>query len=187
MSGSAGRVIVGVSGSVGSLQALRRAVAEARLRQTELWSVLAWVPQGGEYVNRRSPDPYLLELWERNAFDRLRAAWDEGTGGIPVDLTARVLVGRGFAGDVLVRCARDDDLLVVGTGSRNPVRRALGGSVAGYCARRARCAVLTVPPSPLQARLARGTLAGYLTRRKAVRDLTRFTDVKAGGSFPDGA
>jgi nucleotide-binding universal stress UspA family protein len=179
MSRWGGRVIVGVSGSVGSLQALRRAVAEARLRDAELWSVLAWVPQGGEYVNRRSPDPYLLDLWERNAFDRLRVAWDEATGGIPVDLTPRILAGRGFAGELLVRCAREDDLIVVGTGSTNPVRRALGGSVAGYCARRARCAVLTVPPSPLQAQMGRGTLTGYLTRRKTVRDLTRCTDVTA--------
>lgn len=173
MSGWGGRVIVGVSGSAGSLQALRRAVVEARLREAELWSVLAWIPPGGENLNRRHPDGYLLGLWERNALDRLRVAWDEALGGVPADLTARMFVGRGYAGGVLVRCARESDLLLVGTGSRNPVRRALGGSVAGYCARRASCAVLTVPPPPLQAWVGRGMLARYLSRRKVVRELTR--------------
>lgn len=172
MTGQGGRVVVGVSGSAGSLQALRRAVAEARMRSAELWSVLAWVPQGGESFNRRFPDRYLLRLWERDALDRLLLAWDEALGGVPVDLTARLLVGRGFAGEVLVRAVRDDDLLVVGAGTRNPVRHALGGSVAGYCARRAGCCVLAVPPPPLRARFGHGPLRRYLKRRRIVRDLT---------------
>ncbi|MER7188143.1 universal stress protein, partial [Streptomyces hyaluromycini] len=41
---TSGRVVVGVSGSLGSVTALRRAVAEARRRQAELWPVLAWEP-----------------------------------------------------------------------------------------------------------------------------------------------
>jgi hypothetical protein len=40
------RVVVGVSGSLGSLTALCRAAAEARLRGASLWPVLAWEPPG---------------------------------------------------------------------------------------------------------------------------------------------
>lgn len=49
------RVVVGVSGSLGSVTALRRAASEARRRSAELWPVLAWVPPGGELAARRSP------------------------------------------------------------------------------------------------------------------------------------
>lgn len=51
------RVVVGVSGSLGSLTALCRAAAEARLRGASLWPVLAWEPPGGELAARRSPPP----------------------------------------------------------------------------------------------------------------------------------
>ncbi|MFD3805477.1 universal stress protein [Streptomyces sp. NPDC058611] len=44
-----------------------------------------------------------------------------------------------------------DGLLVVGTGSRSPLRRLVRPSVARHCLAHAACPVLTVPPSPLQA------------------------------------
>ncbi|GHH28821.1 hypothetical protein GCM10018780_85980 [Streptomyces lanatus] len=51
MSGSDGpareRVLVGVSGSLGSLTALARGAEEARRRDVELWPVPAWQPPGG--------------------------------------------------------------------------------------------------------------------------------------------
>ncbi|WP_037068798.1 universal stress protein [Pseudonocardia acaciae] len=162
------RVIVGVGGSAGSLRALRRAVTEARLRDAELWSVLAWIPQGGEIFNRRHPCPPLLGLWERDALRRLHVAWEEALGGVPAGLAVCIRVGRGAPGQVLVRCAdRDDDLLVVG--GPGPVRRLLGGSVAGHCLRRARCGVLVVPPP----RPGSGALGRTLAVRRIVRDLER--------------
>lgn len=151
------------------------------MRDAELWSVLAWVPQGGQSFNRRFPDRYLLRLWERDAVQRLRVAWDEALGGVPVDLSARLFVGRGCAGEVLVRAVRDEDLLVVGAGPSNPVRCALGGAVAGYCVRRAGCCVLSVPRSPLQARFGLAPLTRYLTRRKIVRDLRHHRDLAGRG------
>ncbi|WP_328623459.1 universal stress protein [Streptomyces sp. NBC_00354] len=63
-----------------------------------------------------------------------------GTCGSPGSLTA---LHRGDA----------DDLLVVGTGSRGPLLRALRPSVARYCLAHAPCPVLAVPPSPFQADL----------------------------------
>ena len=59
---SAARVVVGVSGSTGSLAALCRAAGEARHRGAELWPVLAWEPPGGDLAARRSPAAsYLVE------------------------------------------------------------------------------------------------------------------------------
>jgi nucleotide-binding universal stress UspA family protein len=163
------RVIVGVSGSIGSLHALRRAVAEARMRDAALWSVLTWVPRGGELSYRRSPCVPLLRLWRDEAIQRLCQAWDDALGGIPSDLDARLFVLRGTPGVRLVGTAdRESDLLVVGAGT-GTLRRLTKGSVSGYCTRRAGCGVLTVPPSPVERRLAHHPLA----RRRIMRELTR--------------
>ncbi|MGX1223664.1 universal stress protein [Streptomyces ambofaciens] len=159
MSGSgprtAARVVVGVSGSLGSLTALARAAAEARCRGAELWPVLAWEPPGGELTARRSPGSAVLaEEWERLAGERLLRALDDVLGpggrGVPV----RALVARGVPGPALVGIAREvNDLLVVGTGRRGRPHRALWPSTSRYCVAHAVSPVLAVPPSPLQAEL----------------------------------
>ena len=51
------RVIAGVSGSAGSLQALRYAAEMARQMMQLLAPVLAWMPPGGELADRRYPSP----------------------------------------------------------------------------------------------------------------------------------
>lgn len=167
------RVIVGVDGSVGSLRALRRAVAEARLRDAVVYSVFAWVPPGGEGMNRRVPcPPSLTRAWRDDATQRLTTAWEEALGGVPSDLEVWLLAVRGRAGDVLVGLAdRPDDLLVVGAGRRGVLRRMVSGSVTRYCVARAGCGVLAVPPSPLE-REVQHTFA----RRRILRELTDHLD-----------
>ena len=49
------RIIVGVSGSPGSLQALRHAAGLARMHEAALVPVLAWVPPGGDLADRSHP------------------------------------------------------------------------------------------------------------------------------------
>ncbi|KAA2250997.1 universal stress protein [Solihabitans fulvus] len=148
------RIVVGVDGGPNSLQALRRAVEEARSRGALVESVLAWTAPGGELVDRRSPSPHLRQLWTADAQERLRTAWDEALGGPPADLAVRLTVARGPAGWVLVAIAdREDDLLVVGSGCRGLLRRALHTSVSRYCVARAGCPVLAVPPSRLARQL----------------------------------
>ncbi|MFI1279448.1 universal stress protein [Streptomyces sp. NPDC020858] len=51
------RVVVGVTGSPGSLTALHRAAAEARVRDAELRVVLAWQSPGGELGSRNGLGP----------------------------------------------------------------------------------------------------------------------------------
>ncbi|HEV7976916.1 universal stress protein [Amycolatopsis sp.] len=152
------RVIVGVDGSVGSLRALRRGLAEARLRGSVLYAVLAWTPPGGEIADRRSPSAHLRPLWERSAWERLQKACGDALGGFPPDVKIRLLVARGTPRRALAALAdHETDLLVVGAGRRNPVRRVFAGSVARYCAAHACCPVLVVPPSPLPRRMGRST------------------------------
>src|SRR5579875_128408 len=109
------RVIVGVHGSLGSLQALRYAAERAREDSVPLVPVVAWVPPGGDMAERRQPVYQLRLVWRDAARDRLLAAFDDGLGGLPADLDVEPLVVRGPAGPVLVGTAdQPGDLLVVG-------------------------------------------------------------------------
>jgi nucleotide-binding universal stress UspA family protein len=149
------RIVVGVHGSLGSLQALRSATDEARLRTVPLIPIIAWLPPGGDLAERRHPSPYLRKVWREAAWERLWEAFDIGLGGLPDDIEVKPLAVRGEAGPVLADLAsRPDDLLVVGTG-RQTRTRFLHRNVARYCLRHARCQVLAVPPSELMTELAR--------------------------------
>lgn len=147
---SVDRVVVGVHGSLGSLQALRYAVSEARERDVPLVAVTAWVPPGGDLAERRSPSPYLRRIWREAAFERLLGAFADGLSGLPPGVHLEPCVVRGDAAAVLVEVAsHPGDLLVIGTGRRTRIRRALCRSVARYCLAHARCPMVAVPPSPL--------------------------------------
>ena len=145
-----GRVVVGVSGSLGSLAALRRAVDEARRSRRLLLPVLAWTPPGGEAGYRRVPCPQLTKVWEDNAVERLCTAFEEGLGGRPTDLAVQPMVVRAEAGYSLCDIAdRPADLLVVGTGRRGPLARLIHAGVSRYVLAHAGCTVLAVPPPVL--------------------------------------
>lgn len=149
------RVVVGVSGSLGSLAALHRAADEARRTDAELLVVLAWEPPGGDLAHRRSVCPLPLDELRRDAGMRLLDALDTAFGDTGPGVPYRGLVVQGTVGRALVATAdRVDDLLVVGAGCRGRVRRALVPSVARYCFAHSTCPVLAVPPSPLQSELA---------------------------------
>jgi nucleotide-binding universal stress UspA family protein len=156
------RVIVGVSGSLGSLAALHHAMDEARRTGALLVPVLAWVPPGGEAAYRHSPYPPLLKQREKAAAQQLDTAFDQAFGGYPEDVRIQPLAVRGEPGPVLVDVAdHPGDVLVVGAGRRgNRLQRLLHGSVARYCMAHARCAVIAVPPSELLAELEHGLRLG---------------------------
>jgi len=164
------RVIVGVHGSVGSLQALRHAADEARQRDVPLLPVTAWVPPGGEVAERRHASPYLRKIWREDAWKRLWAAFDAGLGGVPADVLVEPHVDRGEPGPVLVDIAgQPDDLLIIGTGRRAGLARALHRSVSRYCLAHARCPVLAIPPSALMDEMGRG-LRWQLRRHALIPD-----------------
>jgi nucleotide-binding universal stress UspA family protein len=151
------RIVVGVHGSLGSLQALRWAAEEAQARQVPLIAVIAWVPPGGDMAERSHPSPYLRRMWGEAARERLITAFEAGLGAIPDDVRVEPCVQRGETGPVLVDIAgQPGDLLVIGTGRRSLLGRALHKSVGRYCLAHARCPVLAVPPSALMDEIARG-------------------------------
>ncbi|MEU5534079.1 universal stress protein [Streptomyces sp. NPDC020362] len=151
---AAARVVVGVSGSLGSVRALRRATALARRLGAELWPVLAWEPPGGDPAARRSPAAgLLLEEWQRLAKQRLVSVLDEIFGEEGPGVPLHALIVCGTPGRALVATAdREDDVLVVGAGRRG-LQRAFSSRVSRHCLAHAVCPVLAVPPSPLESDL----------------------------------
>lgn len=173
------RVIVGVSGSAGSVRALRYAAGLALDADVPLIAVLAWVPPGGDFAERRAPSHELRAIWSRAAAQRLEDAVHTAWGGIPPGLAVELKVARGMAGRVLVHVAdHPDDLLVVGAGRRGALARLWCGEVSRYCLAHARCAILAVPPADQVFRAGRG-LKGWsfrhreLTADQVLRELSR--------------
>jgi nucleotide-binding universal stress UspA family protein len=161
------RVIVGVSGSPGSLQALRHAADLARDHLAPLVPLLAWVPPGGDLADRSHPSPYLRNLWRDAAWQRLWNAMDLAFGGVPEDLAIQSDVERGDPGHVLVGIAcHPDDLLVIGAGRRGPLAHALSCRVSRYCLAHAQCPVIAVPP-PALAQVSHG-LRGWAFRHRGL-------------------
>lgn len=158
------KVIAGVSGSPGSLQALRYAAATARQQDAVLAPVLAWIPPGGELADRRYPCPQLRAVWQQDASDRLKRAIDLAIGGPPADVRFSPAVVKGDAGRVLTALAGQGDVLVIGAGRPGVVRRLLGCRVSRYCRAHATCPVTTVPPTPLAVQ-AHG-LRGWVRRHR---------------------
>jgi nucleotide-binding universal stress UspA family protein len=155
------RVIVGTSGSPGSLAALRYGDCLARAHDAVLMPVLAWEPPGGGVLG---PAGTLRQECHQLARQRMRTALFAVWGEDPCDNRIDPRVEQGPPGLILVSVAcQPGDLLVVGTGRRGPLHRMAGRQVTRYCATRAPCPVILVPPPDLtrQARLAR--LAWQLT------------------------
>jgi nucleotide-binding universal stress UspA family protein len=162
-----GRVIVGVDGSPGSLEALRFALGQARLLGATLMPVLAWRIPGGELAARRAPSASYAQLVREMAESQLLQAFDEGLGGMPEDVPTEALLIRGEAGPALVQAAdRRSDQLVIGAGRRGTLRHAIHGSTARYCLAHAVCPVIAVPPPQLQAEIP-----AQWRRRQTIDDL----------------
>ena len=155
----AGRIVVGVDGSDGSLPALRWAVDEAHRRRATVEAVLVWQAMTALGLGEI---PYLPDEEARIvAAERLRldgvvaralavvgGTRDLGGTGLG-DGDARVqvetVIAEGDAAHVLCERSENADLLVVGVRGHGRMPRLLEGSVSSACMRRSRCPVVLVP------------------------------------------
>jgi len=121
-----GDVVVGVDGSPASVEALRLALREARLRDLPVRAVHVWYSD--EEAARR-----LLA-------DAVDAAAGE-TEGVRVE---QVLRENASAAAALAEEAEDAELLVLGTRGHGGLHELLDGSVSFDCRRQASCPVMVV-------------------------------------------
>jgi nucleotide-binding universal stress UspA family protein len=161
-----GRVLVGTSGSPGSLHALRYGEGLARALDAVLIPVIAWELPGGDRNYRIASSRELGQACRDLALQQLRDALMAVWGEVPEDQRVQPHVERGPTGWVLVNLAsRPDDVLVVGAGRRGALGRLAFSRVSRYCLAHARCPVLAIPPPALAGELGHGRLVWAFRRR----------------------
>jgi nucleotide-binding universal stress UspA family protein len=134
------RIVVGVDGSAGARAALRWAVREAHFRGGAVHVVNAW---RSEFRELRHADTALrLTRFAEEMLER-------EVESLPLYQLAGVPVAReafeGKPADVLVRAARDADLLVLGSHGHSRLLHQVLGSVTEDCIRKADCPVVVLP------------------------------------------
>jgi nucleotide-binding universal stress UspA family protein len=151
-----GAVVVGVDGSPGAGEALRWALAEARLRKVPLRAVNAWahsyvgVTSGGygdlSFIGPFDSTGANTDDLGRAAKAVLETAISEAVGETTdVEIERQVVEGQAAA--VLIDAAGPGDLLVVGSRGHGGFAGLLLGSVSQQCVHHARCPVVVVRPS----------------------------------------
>ena len=145
--------MVGVDGSDASLEALRWAAEEARLRSAPLVAVCAWSFIPAQPIG----DPGMLAMpagdlagqlgaESEAAQAALEAAVSEALGAEPGIQVDQKLV-EGDASDALVAESESAELLVVGSHGRSGLKAALLGSVSRHVVSHAVCPVVVVKAS----------------------------------------
>ncbi|MGZ4384045.1 MAG: universal stress protein [Gaiellaceae bacterium] len=152
----AAAVVVGVDGSAGATEALRWALAEARLRKVPLRIVHAWM---FGYMGGAAGGYGYMGSFGQNASlgvdvsDLHRAAeelLEKAIGAIAgeereVEIERQVV--EGSAAGVLLDAVSEGDLLVVGSRGHGGFGGLLLGSVSQQCVHHAPCPVVVVHPS----------------------------------------
>jgi nucleotide-binding universal stress UspA family protein len=136
----AGSIVVGVDGSGPSVDALRWAATEARLRGDALEVITAWEwplsfgwapPWPADFNPEKEAGAALAEVISKEL--------GEGSG-----LEVRQKVVEGHPAAALVEASKEADLLVVGSRGHGAFTGMLLGSVSEHCAAHAGCPVVVV-------------------------------------------
>jgi nucleotide-binding universal stress UspA family protein len=141
-----GTIVVGVDGSEGSLEALRWAAEEARLRGAKLVAVHAWsAPYAPAMPGIGEPAalPVDRTVVQQAADEALEASLREA--GVPregIELERAVV--EDSPAYALLDQAKDADLLVVGSRGHGRIAGALLGSISQQVAQHAPCPVVIV-------------------------------------------
>lgn len=139
------RIVVGVDGSEGSVEALRWAGNEATLRGDSVRALYAWTYPVflGAPMEALGPMPSRADLvgeGERILEEAVTSAFPDG---------ADIEISREVVEDpparALVRASHDAELLVVGSRGHGGFRELLLGSVSHQCALHSSCPVVIIP------------------------------------------
>lgn len=150
-------VVVGVDGSDGAREALRWALAEARLRKAPLRIIHAWTyafigAAGGGYgymggFNSSTTIDIESDELQREAEELVDHLIAEVAGDVKDIEVERQVIG-GSAAEILVGAVSAGDLLVVGSRGHGGFAGLLLGSVSQQCVHHAPCPVVVVHRPP---------------------------------------
>ena len=135
-------IVVGVDGSAGSRAALAFALEEGLTRGSTVEVVTTWL-LGPAFSDIGTATSVAEE--QETAQRCQEEAVTDVLAGFPVRPTISRVVLQSYGGHALVEAAHDAALLVVGSGRKSILARALLGSVSEYCVRHSRIPVVVVP------------------------------------------
>ncbi|MBV9595008.1 MAG: universal stress protein [Actinobacteria bacterium] len=139
-------VVVGVSPTSGSPNAIRWAADEAKLRDDRLIAVMAWKPPRPPAAPGGRPQPVLAATAgmdpQREAMESLTTYVDDALG--PAHAVECVVV-KGNAANALLSVAAEAQLLVLGEPGRGRMTSIQAGLVAPRLVLRAPCPVVVLP------------------------------------------
>jgi nucleotide-binding universal stress UspA family protein len=135
-------IVVGVDGSTSSKAALAFALEEGLARKVTVEVVTTWL-LGPAATDIATATTFADE--ERTATACQEAALAEVLTDFPERPVISQVVIQHYGGRALVEAARDAAMLVVGTGRKNVLARALLGSISEYCVRHSPVPVVVVP------------------------------------------
>ena len=138
------RIVVGVDGSEGAVQALRFAIEEARIRGAELRAVSAWHVPPAVYGTGWAPASTDLDEFRKLAEASLRESVEEA-GATEAGIEVTPVVREGHPVDLLLAVSEGAALLVLGTRGLGGFKGLLLGSVSQQCAQHSKCPVIVVP------------------------------------------
>jgi nucleotide-binding universal stress UspA family protein len=139
-------IVVGVDGSAESVEALRWAIEEARLRKTAVRAVHVWqypLATTGDPFSGPGFDPLPIEPGELRELAATLLANVVGQATANPEAVEQELV-EGHPAETLVGAGKDAELLVVGSRGHGGFSGLLLGSVSQACAHHARCPVVVV-------------------------------------------
>jgi nucleotide-binding universal stress UspA family protein len=136
------RILVGVDGSTASVEALRWALAQARLTSASVRTITTWQTPGQSGFDIYTPAVDWAELATRTLEVALKEAGDGG----PVDVESVVV--QGHPAKILVDASVGAQLLVVGSRGHGGFAGLLLGSVSEYVIAHASCPVLVIRHAP---------------------------------------
>jgi nucleotide-binding universal stress UspA family protein len=139
-------IVVGIDGSTGSIEALRWAAAEAKLRDAPLRAVLAWeypYAYGGLYV-------VPTEQIEKDSAATLETIIAQA---IPDEAAAKAverIIVPGHPSSQLIDQSKDAGLLVVGARGHGGFMGLLVGSTSDQVVKHAECPVVVIHERPTE-------------------------------------
>jgi nucleotide-binding universal stress UspA family protein len=145
-------IVVGVDGSPGSKAALAFALDEGLARGATVEVVTTWLmgPALSDIATATTTEEEHLKAQQVQ-----QEALDEVLTRFPERPTISQVVLQHYGGHALVEGSHDAALLVVGSGRKGTLARALLGSVSEYCVRHSRVPVVVVPdPARVDASVA---------------------------------